>query len=218
MSIATRPGDAKQTNGKAQETCQRLGEDILTDFAMNFARMKAEQLCPRPEFADCDPEDVAQDLLMYLIQRADKFDPARGKLHTFIGCIIDSGVREILRAKKRQKRYPREEEVWVQSFEETVETVDETFANLGDEVWQEDLSRRTRGGHVDQYQEIDERDAIEVAMSRLTPEMRQLVLFMSDHSLNETMRKFGLSRRQLNKRRTDLQEHFKAFDAGFFWE
>lgn len=127
-------------------------------------------------------------------------------------------MREILRSKKRQKRYPLADDVWVQSLEESVETVDETFANLGDEVSQEDLSRRTRGGYVDQFEEFDEQDAIEVAMSNLTPDLRQLVLFMADHSLNETMRNFGLSRRQLNKLRADLQDHFDTFDAGFFWE
>jgi hypothetical protein len=37
---------------------KRLGEEILTEFAFKQAKFKAEQLAPRPEFADCDPEDV----------------------------------------------------------------------------------------------------------------------------------------------------------------
>lgn len=210
MSEATQSGQATEP--------KPLGEDILTKFAFNQAKVKGEQLAPRPEFADCDPEDIAQELLMYLIQKADQFDPSRSGLNTFINRVLDSGVRELLRAKKRQKRHPLDADIEIQSFEATVDTCDETFANLGDEVSREDLNRRTRGGYIDQYSEVDERDAIEVAMSRLTPEMRRIVLFMADHSLTETRREFGLTRPQFNKHRAMLQKHFRKFDAGFFWE
>ena len=88
-------------SANTQADGKRLGEEILNDFAMKTARIKAEQLHRRPEFSDCDAEDIAQELLMYLIQKADCFDPTRSKVNTFINRVINSGVRELLRSRKR---------------------------------------------------------------------------------------------------------------------
>ncbi len=205
-------------NRPANRSEKRLGAEILTEFAFRQAKFKAEQLAPRPEFADCDPEDVEQELLMYLIQKADAYDPSRSKLNTFIDCVLTSGVRELLRSKKRHKRHPIDEDIQVQSFEQTVDTVDETFANLGDEISTEDLGRRTSGCYVDPFEEVEEREAIEVAVSHLSPQLQDIVRVMGNQSHNETMRQFELSRRQFDKARAEIRETFERFDATFFWE
>lgn len=210
MSEATQSGQTNETTP--------LGEAILTEFAFRQAKFKGEQLAPRPEFADCDPEDIEQELLMYLIQKADQFDPSRSKLNTFITRVLDSGVRELLRAKKRQKRHPIQDDIQLQSFEQPIDTVDETYADLGGEISDSDLCRRTMGIPMDSIEQVDERDAVEFAMSKLTQEQRDFIVFLSNHSCSETMRQFGLSRRKCNKMRDDIAAHFRRCDATFFWD
>ena len=210
--------ESKPETRPANQSEKRLGEDILTEFAFKQAKFKASQLVGRPEFADCDPEDIEQELLMYLIQKADAYDPSRSKLNTFIDRVLTSGVRELLRSKKRHKRHPIDEDIQVQSFEQTVDTVDDTFANLGDEISIEDLGRRTSGCYVDPFEEVEEREAIEVAISHLSPQLQEIVRVMGNQSFNETMRQFGLSRRQFDKARAEIRETFERYDATFFWE
>lgn len=206
------------TTGKADSADKRLGEEILNRYAFSQAKVRAKQLVDRPELGDCDVEDIEQELLMYLIQKADLYDPARAKVNTFIDRVLTSGVRELLRSKKRQKRHPIEKDVQIQSFEQTVDTVDATFANLGDEISTKELGRRTLGCYLDQFEEIDERDAIEVAISHLSPELQDIVHVLADQSFNETMRQFGLSRRQFDKARATIRRTFERYDATLFWE
>lgn len=214
MSAKTQ--DAKTAVSKWQTSNKRLGKDILTEFAFKQAKFKACQLVSRPEFADCDTEDIEQELLMYLIQKADSYDPSRSKLNTFISRVLTSGVRELIRSKKRHKRHPLDEGTQVQSFEQTVDTVDETFANLGDEISIEDLTRRTSGRVIDPYDQSDERDAVGVAVSHLSPDLRKIAASLEQDSFAETMRKFGLSRRQFDKAKTEIRETFQRFDATLF--
>lgn len=209
---------AETQTGERIESGKRLGEDILTEFAFKQAKFKAEQLSPRPEFADCDREDIEQELLMYLIQKADAYDPTRSKLNTFISRVLDSGVRELVRAKKRHKRHPVDEDVHLQSFETPVETCDGSNANIGSEVSDEDVFRRMRVMPSDPLERIDEQDAIQAALENLSEELREVVTFMAENTLTATMDKFDLSRREMKKIRNDLMEHFSRFDAGFFWE
>ena len=206
---ASATGDENTTDASKK----RLGEDILTKYAFGQAAHRAGQLVGRPEFADCDAEDIEQELLLYLIQKADAYDPSRAKLNTYIDRVLTSGVRELIRAKKRHKRHPIDDDVQVQSFEQTVDTVDDTFANLGDEISSEDHFRRTSVRASDPFDEIDERDAVEVALQHLSPELRRIAISLTQDSIAETMRKCGLSRRQFEKARREIRETFERFDA-----
>lgn len=210
MSATTQTGQANPSNG--------LGAEILTTFAFKQAKFKAKQLAPRLEFADCDPEDIEQELLMYLIQKADKFDPLRSQLNTFISRVLESAVRELLRAKKRQKRHPIEGDVQLQSFEMPIDTVDGTFANLAAEISDKELCRRTSSVAMDAIEQVDERDAVEVSLSQLSSEHREFILFLADNTAAETLRRFDMSRRQMTKVLSEIRTHFENYDAVFFWE
>ena len=203
-------------SANTQAEGKRLGEEILNDFAMKTARIKAEQLHRRPEFSDCDAEDIAQELLMYLIQKADCFDPARSKVNTFINRVINSGVRELLRSRKRHKRHPIEDGVQMQSFETPVDTVDETFATLGGEICDEDQGRRNQSPYSDPFDAIDEADALEVAMQKMPTELRRVCEYLRCHSMSSTMEKFGLPRRRFNTVRAEIAKHLKKYGVANF--
>ena len=203
-------------SANTQADGKRLGEEILNDFAMKTARIKAEQLHRRPEFSDCDAEDIAQELLMYLIQKADCFDPSRSKVNTFINRVINSGVRELLRSRKRHKRHPIEDGVQMQSFETPVDTVDETFATLGGEICDEDQVRRNQSSYSDPFHAIDEADALEVAMQKMPTELRQVCEHLRCHSMSSTMEKFRLPRRRFNAVRAEIAKHLKKYDVANF--
>ena len=60
--------------------------------------------CFQPE----DVEDIEQDLLLYVLERADQFDPNQGNHKAFVTRILQSGVAQMLRDAGRQRNNPPE--------------------------------------------------------------------------------------------------------------
>ena len=188
---------------------KKIGEAILNETALQTAKFKADQLIKRPEFANCDSEDVQQDLLMYLIERADDYDPSRSQLNTFISRMLDCGVRQLVRSKKRHKRHPIETDQQVESLQRPVPTEDSLPATLADELTESQRKNHRNAELHDPFEEIDRQDAFDMAIDRMPARLRQIAIFMMDHSIAETGREFGLSRRQMNAARVEIEDYLR---------
>ena len=57
---------------------------IVTEYARTLIRVKAKQIVRRPGFSRSDQEDIEQDLVVHLLCQAERFDPERGSLNTFM--------------------------------------------------------------------------------------------------------------------------------------
>src|SRR2546423_10155572 len=78
---------------------------VLTAYARSFIQFKARQIGRKPGFNPSDEEDLVQELTTFLIRQAGKYDPRRGaSVETFANRVILSGVRMILRDRRRAKR------------------------------------------------------------------------------------------------------------------
>lgn len=196
-----------------QEAGGNNAEDFITDFAMKKAAQKARQLAVRPEFGDCDAEDIKQELLMYLIQKVDSFDPSRAKRNTFIDRVIESGASELARNRARHKRHPSDDEGYIPSFSKPIDTVDESFATLGDELDAVDQARRLCNTVSDPFDEVDRRLDVETAMDAMPDEMRAIATYMMLHNNMQTCEKFGLKRRAFDKVRSEIRKHLQRFDV-----
>lgn len=188
-------------------------ESYLTDYAYKTVRVKAKQLHRRPEFGDCDQEDIEQDLLLYLLTKANCFDDSRSTLNTFIDRIVESGVRELIRNRKRQKRNPDLQDIAIESFENPMDTVDGSFANLGDELSTDDLQRRTGNVLSCPTEEVDRKDALANAMGTLPELYRRICESLMTSTDKETMKQLGLSRREFEHARRQIAEHLESYDA-----
>lgn len=186
------------------------GEQFLNEFARQKAKYKADQLVKRPEFSNCDSEDVQQELLLYLIERAKDYDESRSSLNTFISRMLDSGVRQLVRSKKRHKRHPLDENQRVESLQRPVPVEDNFPTTLGDELTASEGKRHCHAEVYDPFDEIDRQDSFDVAIDSMPARLRQIAIFMMDHSIAETGKEFGLSRRQMNSARLEIGDYLRG--------
>ena len=199
-------------SANAQDAGKLNADDFINEFAMKTATAKARQLVVRPEFSDCDVEDIQQELLMYLIQKVGSYDETRSKRNTFINRVIESGAAELARSRGRQKRYPADDDGYMPSFQTPVDTVDASHATLGDEISDADAARRLCGNVSDPFDEADRRMDLEAAMDAMPCWLRETAEYLMSHNLKETAEKFGLSKRAMQGRRDDIREHLRKYD------
>ncbi|WP_413431536.1 hypothetical protein [Crateriforma spongiae] len=196
-----------------QDASGNNAEDFITEFTMKRASRKAGQLAIRPEFADCDVEDIEQELILYLLQKVGDYDAARSQRNTFINRMIESGAKELVRARKRHKRHPSDEDGYIRSLSEAVETTDRGFKTLADEIHDADHARRMCNGVPDPFDEVDRRLDMEAAMNAMPDRMRAVADYLMSHNLTETAKHFGLTRRGMEKMRDEIREHLSRFDV-----
>ena len=78
----------------------------------NWAYIQATATAKAVEIAQCtgrmaDVDDFRQDMLAYLVRRADRYDPRRARAKTFINMLLHYGKRDLLRRMYRLKRIVR---------------------------------------------------------------------------------------------------------------
>jgi RNA polymerase sigma factor (sigma-70 family) len=83
----------------------------VTDPAISrLIRRKARQLCRRRGFTPGDRQDIEQELVLRVLQRLSKYDPARTRPESFVACIVEREAVSILRGRRAEKRSPDREE------------------------------------------------------------------------------------------------------------
>lgn len=73
--------------------------DGIDPYAANLIRYKAYQLVGKAGFTQADRPDLEQELMLDLLKRMDKFNPAKAKKSTFIARVIEHHVSTILDAR-----------------------------------------------------------------------------------------------------------------------
>ena len=68
----------------------------LLESMFTAARVRASQLRARLSMAECHFEDVEQELLLDLLERAHRFDPAIASANTFTGLVTQHRATELL--------------------------------------------------------------------------------------------------------------------------
>ncbi len=107
--------------------------EICGEYARTLIRVKAKQLVRQPGFKRSEQRDIEQDLMVHLLAQADRFDPTRSSIDTFVDRVVDSGAGMLVRARKRLKRCP-EEGIEIKSLAVVVEQVDEPPSLWGGRV------------------------------------------------------------------------------------
>ena len=76
----------------------------LGDYALKLIRTRARELCRRADFTPADYDDVEQELVMDLLKRFPKFNPAIAKEVTFVQRIVDHKVASLIDARSAKRR------------------------------------------------------------------------------------------------------------------
>lgn len=87
----------------------QVSAELSADFAriepqvINFIRAKAARWSHR---GAGEYEDLVQEGRLHLVEALEKYDPQRGKLHVYLGKVLDFQFHMAMQAALRQKRVP----------------------------------------------------------------------------------------------------------------
>ncbi len=183
---------------------------VLTPYARNLISYMARRLKPKRVFRRESQEDLEQDLLAYLLSRAQLYDPNRGSPNTFADRVLRSGIAMILRDRLRQKRAPEVENV---SLERSKIKVDEYPSSLRDVLTESDLHRSR--ATVDEQLRQERIDSVRELLESLSPQDQELCFLRMSGSEASVAREMGMTTRQV---RCALSRIRNRFAAGGFGE
>ncbi|MFW6153748.1 MAG: hypothetical protein ACOC95_00860 [Planctomycetota bacterium] len=172
-------------------TTDPIRSALTETYVQTLLQIKAKQLARRPEFRGADPADIEHDLISHVLKQADRYDPARGAVHTFIDRVVNSAAAMLVRDRNRLKRAAGFHAV---SLDTPVVSEAGHATTMVTFVVDED-HRRRRGGRTDDEQHRAEL-AIDLteAMGGLTPQQREIATRLASASEADVARQLGISR------------------------
>ena len=75
----------------------------LDNYALQLIRRKARKLIKKNCFSRSDLEDIEQELTLAVLERWDRYDPAKMQPHSFVTMVVDHKAIDLLRSHGRRK-------------------------------------------------------------------------------------------------------------------
>jgi RNA polymerase sigma-70 factor (ECF subfamily) len=187
---------------------ETLKQGGLTDGALKLVKYKARQLVGKAGYTQDDIADIEQDPIVDLLERLPRFDPTKATYTTFLFCVVDRAVCNMLRHRRAEKRAPWRE---AGSLNDEIGTGGDEPVQRLTAISQDEHDLRT-GKHA---RPAEERNHLRIDMSAaldgLSPELRQAAELLQHTSVRQTARAMGVSESAFRKRHlVQLRKHFKA--------
>ena len=164
----------------------------LDAYAVRLIKHKARQLVDRAGFVEADRHDLEQDLVIDLLRRLPRFDPAIAKRETFIARIVEHHVATIVESQKAGIRDYRQR---AGSLDERREEDDGSSADGPPVLNQDEYLRETLAS----ARRDEDRHALRLDLERVLAELpgdgsidlRALCVRLQNSSVTEVSRKRG---------------------------
>lgn len=179
----------------------------LDDYAVTLIRHKARQLVGHAGFVEADRPDLEQELVLDLLRRLPRFDPAKAARNTFIARVIRHRVATLVEAQK----------AGVRDYRRVAGSLDERRrSNAGpcDDVppvlQQHEFCRTTVAAACHEEDGGDLRRDVSRVVANLPFELRDLCERLLGATVTEVSRETGVPRSTLYGAIGKLRQHFDA--------
>ena len=178
-------------------------DDAYFKSAVNAAATRAYQMATRFGLSRADREDLHQELMLDLLERAGQFDPKKGSAGTFTGMVSQHRASEFLqRLTKDRSRL----NFCSGSAANESESDDLDALAITDSVvpqW---------GEITDRYEEIHATHDLDQALSRMDDEQRTLFALLVEHQdVPSACEVSGVASATFYRRLADLKMHLRMF-------
>lgn len=175
----------------------RSTEFVLTDYAKNLIKFKARQLTRRRDFQTAELEDLQQELWLALIKAAQRFDPAKASLDTFIDRVVNKAVAMLVRTRQRKRNGITQR---MPSLSDERTSPDGRTEPLAATISHDDLARRTGTEPIDETHVAETTEAVTAALQRMPADLRDVCRRLMGGTVTSVARDLGMSRRQVRNR------------------
>ncbi len=167
------------------------GQQIV-DAARKEAACAANRIAGTFCYTHEDREDLEQDLILAVIEKADEFDPSRGSIRTFVGTVIRGKALMELRRRKREANRGKTIPCL---HDETIE--DDTVVAYHETLDRTACMNRMGRSEDDQFLISDLGHDVAVALTFLTPRQRRISRLLTKTDKAATAHRLGISRQTL---------------------
>lgn len=179
----------------------------LTDqFSTHLIRATARELVREGTFPASDLDDVMQDLRLALVEQAGNFDPEKAAWSTFVKTVVRLAAISLRRRRYAACRAAPPDLV---SLNVLCDDGDGEPAELGMTISEEEHRTGLGLDHVSHTEQVDLALDVQQATAGLSDELRAICELLQFHSISETARRLGLSRKKLQMRMEELRRHFR---------
>jgi len=189
------------TNSKSQNLANH-GLTAYEQAAIVSAGVKTSKIKSKFNFAQCDLDDINQELLVKMLEQASHFDSARGAQSTFTRMLADNRGYELVNGliKSRTHEYlANESESANSNYFDDVRSENPDF----DSLWQQD---------EDLFSQSDALHDLEAAVKLLTKDQHQLfTLICESQSLTAAQKNSNLSSSTFYRHVDELKMHLRMF-------
>lgn len=180
----------------------------LTDYALELVGFKSRQLVGRAGYTRSDLEDIRQDLILDLLERLPKFDPAKASLNTFVDRVVERKICNLLRYRSSQCRDYRREGC---SLDDRVQVAPGVSLPRSSAISQDDVElafgRHREPAHLRQQRHLD----VQMALVDLPAPLRHIAELLGQFGVSGAARRLGVPRTTFrDKHLAQLREAFVA--------
>ena len=203
------PEDAILTNQDVKETsCGVIDHDQM-QLAI---RVKAWRGYKAKLYPMQDLRDVEQELMLYVLERIDRFDPERGTFATFLKHALKGGIATIARRSQAACRsLPDDAEM------EPLDTMVDSYEGPPVELWEtlsaDDLDRRTGGSSRSLTDAFELEHDVNAVVDSLSTTHQKICRCLMVEGRTKAQKHSGLTRLQFDAALVDIAERFE--EAGF---
>ena len=171
------------------------GKDfVLTGYAKNLIAFKAWQLSKRRDFSRSDREDLQQELWQAVVSQADRFDPSRASIDTFIDRVVNTAVAMVVRDRERQIRA---DGFQAMSLDAAARDGDRSRQSLASQITEDDQARRLGRERHDEVAERERAEAVAAALAKMPPEISDVCRRVMGGSISTASAELKTTRRQI---------------------
>ncbi len=170
----------------------------LTKYALELIHHKARELVGTEGFIGEDVEDIEQSLVIDLLERLPKYNPAKATNNTFVARLVERKISRTVRDSQRLRRDPG---TMMQSLNEEVDDGDgegetgELSEMLCDDVQDLRLGRK----RLSQPDHADRALDVAAAIADLPRPLRRIAKALKNLNIRDAGRKLGIPEWKLHE-------------------
>ncbi len=159
----------------------------LTPYALTLIHRKARRLVGKAGFHSGDLGDIKQELIVGLLERLPKFDPAKAAYNTFVSRVVDRKIANMLRDRRAEVRDHRRE---VCSLNDEIDTGEDDPIQRLSLMSQDDLDLRADRRTDEQCAHL--RIDVQTMLTELPPPLRRAAKLLQTLSITDVARKMEI--------------------------
>ena len=192
--------------------------------AVNAAKTRTYQAAKSARLTPAERDDLCQDILLDIFERAGQFDPTRGGPGTFTGLVSKHRTAEFLNARKADRQrltFAEPDDVdtlAVVAIDRAMHGIDLTQGPANDEGGTPDQLDHSSneslcwGGDIDMFSDSWTRHDLQAAVAYMNDEQTDLFDLLSAHQdLPDAAKASGMASATFYRRVADLQMHLRMF-------